>query len=71
MDLGILEAQTSRGLFSNSIFDPSVIGANKELGTAIAPWPQDNPVYNAYERDIAVVNIFFGDSTVFGDWNVV
>ena len=23
--------------------------------------------YNAYERDIAVVNIFFGDSTVFGN----
>ena len=28
MDLGVLEGQTSRGLFSNSIFDPSVIGAN-------------------------------------------
>ena len=28
MDLGFLEGQTSRGLFSNSIFDPSVIGAN-------------------------------------------
>ena len=27
MDLGVLEGQTSRGLFSNSIFDPSVIGA--------------------------------------------
>ena len=27
---------------------------------------QDNPVYNAYERDIAVVNIFFGQSTAFG-----
>ena len=24
------------------------------------------PTYNAYEKDIAVVNIFFGDSTVFG-----
>ena len=22
--------------------------------------------YNAYEKDIAVVNLFFGDSTVFG-----
>ena len=22
--------------------------------------------YNAYEKDIAIVNIFFGDSTVFG-----
>ena len=28
MDLGVLEGQTSRGLFSNSIFDPSVIGAS-------------------------------------------
>ena len=27
MDLGVLEGQTSRGLFSNSNFDPSVIGA--------------------------------------------
>ena len=23
--------------------------------------------YNAYEKDIAIVNIFFGDSTVFGE----
>ena len=22
--------------------------------------------YNAYEKDIAIVNIFFGESTVFG-----
>ena len=29
---------------------------------------QDSPVYNAFERDIAVLNIFFGDSTVFGKW---
>ena len=27
---------------------------------------QDDLFYNAYETDIAVVNIFFGDSTVFG-----
>ena len=27
---------------------------------------QENPVYNAYERDIAVVNIFFGQTTAFG-----
>ena len=26
-----------------------------------------NPEYNAYEKDIAVVNLYFGDSTVFGD----
>ena len=30
MDLRVLEGQTSRGLFSNSIFDPSVIGATVE-----------------------------------------
>ena len=30
---------------------------------------------NAYDKDIAIVNIFFGDSTVFGElpliiWNI-
>ena len=29
---------------------------------------QDVPMYNAFERDIAVLNMFFGDSTVFGKW---
>ena len=29
-------------------------------------FPQDDPEYNAYERDIAVVNLFFPDATVFG-----
>ena len=28
---------------------------------------KDDPTYSAYERDIAVVNIFFGDSTVFSE----
>ena len=28
---------------------------------------QGDPYYNAYEKDIAVVNIFFGGSTVFGE----
>ena len=27
----------------------------------------EDPDYNAYEKDIAVVNIFFGESTVFGE----
>ena len=27
--------------------------------------------YNAYEKDITIVNIFFGDSTVFGELFVV
>ena len=29
---------------------------------------QGVPMYNAYERDIAVLNLFFGESTVFGRW---
>ena len=29
---------------------------------------QDVPMYNAFERDIAVLNMFFGESTVFGKW---
>ena len=28
---------------------------------------QENIFYNAYEKDIAILNIFFGDSTVFGE----
>ena len=32
--------------------------------------PQEDPVYNAYERDIAVVNIFFGQTTAFGNFSV-
>ena len=28
---------------------------------------QGSPSYNAFEKDIALVNIYFGDSTVFGE----
>ena len=28
---------------------------------------QADPVYNALEKDIAVVNLYFGSSTVYGD----
>ena len=28
------------------------------------------PDYNAYEKDIAIVNIFFGDSTGFGELQI-
>ena len=28
---------------------------------------QGDKLYNAYEKDIAIVNIFFGESTVFGE----
>ena len=31
------------------------------------PFYQDHVYYNAYEKDIAIVNIFFGDSTGFGE----
>ena len=28
---------------------------------------QGDVYYNAYDKDVAIVNIFFGDSTVFGE----
>ena len=28
---------------------------------------QDQVYYNAYEKDITIVNIFFGESTVYGE----
>ena len=28
---------------------------------------QDQVYYNAYKKDIAIVNIFFGESTVYGE----
>ena len=31
------------------------------------PFYQDHVYYNAYEKDIAIVNIFFGDTTGFGE----
>ena len=31
IDLGVLEGQISGGLFSDSIFDPSVIGAKEQV----------------------------------------
>ena len=31
-----------------------------------AYFSQESEHYNVYEKDIAVVNIFFGSSTVFG-----
>jgi hypothetical protein len=37
------------------------------LHTNPMPSLQGDPMYNAYERDLAVVNIFFGHSTVFGE----
>ena len=32
--------------------------------------PQGNLYYNAYEKDIAIVNLFFGEPTVFGVFNI-
>ena len=31
---------------------------------------QGDVSYNAYDRDIAIVTIFFGDSTVFGKFSI-
>ena len=35
---GVLEGQTSRGLFQNSIFDPSMIGASIEPNFTPESW---------------------------------
>ena len=35
--------------------------------TECSSFLQADPEYNAYERDIAVLNIFFAESTAFGD----
>ena len=32
-------------------------------------YQKGNPKYNAYDKDIAVFNIYFGDSTVFGKFS--
>ena len=49
------------------------------LCSTSAPWhslcnwptvPQGNLYYNAYEKDIAIVNLFFGEPTVFGVFNI-
>ena len=32
--------------------------------------PQGHLYYNAYEKDIAIVNLFFGEPTVFGVFNI-
>ena len=37
------------------------------LGVIMKTQIQGEAYYNAYEKDIAVVNIFFGGSTVFGE----
>ena len=37
------------------------------LGVIMKNQIQGEAYYNAYEKDIAVVNIFFGGSTVFGE----
>ena len=49
------------------------------LCSTSAPWhslcnwptiPQGHLYYNAYEKDIAIVNLFFGEPTVFGVFNI-
>ena len=43
-----------------------VIQLLKQASDLISICYQDQAHYNAYEKDIAIVNIFFGESTVFG-----
>ena len=43
-----------------------VIQLLKQASDLINLCYQDHVHYNAYEKDIAIVNIFFGESTVFG-----
>ena len=40
---------------------------NMEIIKITWQYLKGDPMYNAYDRDIAVVNIFFGESTVFGE----
>ena len=47
-----------------------VIHANQPNLRSNQPFCQDHVFYNAYEKDIAIVNIFFGDSTVFGELHI-
>ena len=42
IDLGVLEGQISGGLFSGSIFDPSVIGANGQCPFDTVHWTVSN-----------------------------
>ena len=58
----ILEKTRAVGL-PHSGLDPS----SKMLLFIENDWIQGEAYYNAYEKDIAVVNIFFGGSTVFGE----
>ena len=59
MYLGVLEGQTSRGLFSNSIFDPSMIGANvrawnmQQPGRGTSSWSH---LMQCYSLDTIVGN---------------
>ena len=44
-----------------------------QILTLIFKYCQENSVYNAFEKDIAVINIFFGESTALGDniaWDI-
>ena len=46
------------------------VSANSLNLISYQPLYQDQVSYNAYEKDIAIVNIFFGDSTVFGELHI-
>ena len=47
---------------------PSVIHQKNQGG--VYDFFQGDVSYNAYDRDIAIITIFFGDLTVFGKFSV-
>ena len=54
---------------NNEILSPLSKVRSSSVNHFFEPTDQGVPMYNAYERDIAVLNLFFGDSTVFGRWS--
>ena len=62
--------------YPNSMGDRELISSLTQVSAnslnlrSYQPLYQDQVSYNAYEKDIAIVNIFFGDSTVFGELHI-
>ena len=59
-------SMTDRELISSLV----KVDSNSSNLRSYQPFYQDQVSYNAYEKDIAIVNIFFGDSTVFGESHI-
>ena len=56
-----------QSMASNEIF-PALTKVLRVDFTECSFFLQGDPEYNAYERDIARLNIFFAESTAFGDY---